>query len=320
MGRGSRHSKNAGTMGAEGLTYGEKRALGYGTVNERLSKDAVGNFDDCALTLQPAVDPVATPEGYIFSREAIIENLVQQKKSLKRKLVAWEAQQQGDQRKAEELAAVEAEANLIAFDRQNHMGASASTTENLQRGIKEEAEALLSSKHTVSGVVNIKENVARQKEMRAFWMPSKTPEADNKLECPDTHTVCPASGKKLRLKDLIPVKFTRVPDGESGRYMDPVTRDTLTNKHRLVLLKPTGDVMLYDSFVKCVKPEGRYEGTRIKDKDVVELQRGGTGFAAHDGNKAQAKKHYHLGAGSGLADLRGQLAAGTSKGGLVFWN
>lgn len=38
MGRGSRHSKNAGTMGSEAQTQGERSALGYGTVKERLGK------------------------------------------------------------------------------------------------------------------------------------------------------------------------------------------------------------------------------------------------------------------------------------------
>lgn len=35
---GSRHSKNAGTMGSEAQTYHERKALGYGTVRERLGK------------------------------------------------------------------------------------------------------------------------------------------------------------------------------------------------------------------------------------------------------------------------------------------
>lgn len=38
MGKGQRHSKNAGVMGSEGLTYHERRALGFGTVKERLGK------------------------------------------------------------------------------------------------------------------------------------------------------------------------------------------------------------------------------------------------------------------------------------------
>lgn len=36
--RGSKHSKNAGTMGSESQTYHERRAMGHGTVRERLGK------------------------------------------------------------------------------------------------------------------------------------------------------------------------------------------------------------------------------------------------------------------------------------------
>ena len=92
-----------------------------------MSQDAIGNFYDCRLTLQPAVvsravcacgelkgtharfalrhmclprqDPVCTPDGYLYSREAILESLLQQKKSNKRKYAAWEAQQQDEMRK-----------------------------------------------------------------------------------------------------------------------------------------------------------------------------------------------------------------------------
>ena len=42
---------------------------------------------------------MCTPDGYIYSREAILESLLQQKKSNKRKLAAWEAQQQDERRK-----------------------------------------------------------------------------------------------------------------------------------------------------------------------------------------------------------------------------
>lgn len=90
------------------------------------------------------------------------------------------------------------------------------------------------------------------------------------------------------------MKFTRVPEGQPGRYHDPVTRDTFTNKHRLVLLKATGDVMLEETYKKCVKPEGTYNGVAIRERDVVQLQRGGTGFAAHDGDKLQVSITYYL--------------------------
>ena len=42
---GSRHSKNAGTMGCEALTYAERKGLGYGTVQERLGKVASPGVD-----------------------------------------------------------------------------------------------------------------------------------------------------------------------------------------------------------------------------------------------------------------------------------
>lgn len=80
-----------------------------------------------------------------------------------------------------------------------------------------------------------------KQEMKAFWLPSKTPEANILVDKPDMSTVCPASGKKLRLKDLIPVRFMRVPEAEDGYAMDPVTKDTFSNASRLVVLKATGE-------------------------------------------------------------------------------
>lgn len=76
--------------------------------------------------------------------------------------------------------------------------------------------------------------------MKAFWLPSKTPEATKAAERPQMDTSCPATGKKVKLKDLIHVNFTLVPEGEDGYAMDPVTKDTFTNASRLALLKPTG--------------------------------------------------------------------------------
>jgi nitric oxide synthase-interacting protein len=45
--------------------------------------------------------------------------------------------------------------------------------------------------------------------------------------------------------------------------MDPVTKDTLTNTNRLVVLVPTGDVMLEATYEQCVKPEGSYRGKKV---------------------------------------------------------
>lgn len=80
-----------------------------------------------------------------------------------------------------------------------------------------------------------------------------------------------------------------------------------------------GDVVLHETWKSCIKPEGQYGGAEVGDDEIVELQRGGTGFAAHD-KDLEAKKRFLLGPGSGLADLRGQNASAASKFGLRFTN
>lgn len=49
--------------------------------------------------------------------------------------------------------------------------------------------------------------------LQAFWVPSQAPEAKDLLAKPDSATYCPASSKKLRLKDCVAVKFTPVRQG-----------------------------------------------------------------------------------------------------------
>ncbi|EMP41811.1 Nitric oxide synthase-interacting protein [Chelonia mydas] len=84
----TRHGKNC-TAGAV-YTYHEKKkdtaASGYGTQNVRLSRDAVKDFDCCCLSLQPCKDPVVTPDGYLYEKEAILEYILHQKKEIARQM------------------------------------------------------------------------------------------------------------------------------------------------------------------------------------------------------------------------------------------
>ncbi|KXZ41849.1 hypothetical protein GPECTOR_262g667 [Gonium pectorale] len=275
---GQRHSKNAGVMGSESLSYAERKALGFGTVKERLGKDSLGNYDDCCLTLMEA-------------------------KELEKQAIAHEAA-------------------LIAFDRRNHLGVSEGVAAKLEAAIVKEAEAIRNPREAggAKSVIAIKDNEERARELKAFWMPSLTPEAEAKVDKPDTETRCPASGNKLRMKELVAVRWTPVPEGETGKHMDPITKETFTNTSKLVILAPTGDVVLKETYDKCIKSEGSYGGKRIRDKDVIKLKTGGTGFAARDGERVQTQKYFMLGPGNGLRDLRGQHQGPRSLGGLVFMN
>ena len=55
-------------------------------------------------------------------------------------------------------------------------------------------------------------------------------------------------------------------------------------------------------------------------RHCVAHQGGGTGFAAHDGDRVMASHHWALGPGSGKQDLRGQHQGVRSAGGLAFMN
>ena len=113
-------------------------------------------------------------------------------------------------------------------------------------------QALLSLPSMLSSIfVGNNEWEILMQEMKAFWLPSKTPEARAALEKPSLDTICPATGKKLRLKDLITVNFTRLPEGEGGFAMDPVTKDTLSNANKLAVIKPTGQSLYPKNRPQC---------------------------------------------------------------------
>ena len=282
-------------------------------------QDSVGNYHDCRLTLSPAVDPVSCPEGHVFSREAILENLLAQKKANRRALAAWELQCKEEEQRRHERAAIEREAALLAFERRNNAGASDELATRIKTAVEDEAEEMLREKRTASGAMNIATNAGRAKDVQAFWVPSKAPEAASKLIRPAQETLCPASGKKLRMKDLVSVKFTPVPGGDPHEYMDPVTRDPFTNATHLILLKPTGDVVSDETWKKCIRPDGQYNGVAIHgDEDVIKLQGGGTGFVEHDKDNVEGNKYLLLGPSGNVT--RGQLQGPSSRFGLNVRN
>ena len=106
------------------------------------------------------------------------------------------------------------------------------------------------------------------------------------------------SNKPLKIKDLIPVKFTPIDDGDdrpmvakAERYKCAVTHDTLGNSVPCAVLKNTGRVVTLDCVEKLIKKDMRcpFTGEKLKESDIIPLQRGGTGFAG-SGVKLEAKK------------------------------
>lgn len=281
-------------------SYYERRAWNHGTVTERLGKDALSSFDECRLSLTKAVDPVCTRDGIIYSREAILESLLAQKKANRKKQAAYDKfvaeKALKEERGQEHDRDVEA---LTMLNRQ--MGASDAAIGRLKNVAKLEYEEAETGKQLVSNVKNIKSEAAKLEGLKSFWISGRERsdgrrEAEHWIEKPDTTTRCPATNKPLKLKDLITVRFQKNKDGE---YVDPVTRKPLSNGSKLVVLKDLregANVMTRDTFKRVVEPEGEYNGERIdKDEGVIALVSGGTGFAGTNKDQLQASKHFAVG-------------------------
>lgn len=104
-------------------------------------------------------------------------------------------------------------ARVAEFERVNRQGASDAKAAAVGRQLIEEATRAQEHSKVTLGGIGIHSNRERAKEVKAFWGASKTPEAGPTptafQDRPRDYTVCPMSGKKLKLKDLIDLKFTR---------------------------------------------------------------------------------------------------------------
>lgn len=243
----------------------------------------------------------------LYSRESILKSLLDQKKAAKRRLAEWEAARAAAAAAEAAEADVQAAAAVAAFDRATNAGASASTAAALKQDIVA-AAADAGGVRSAAPIASARERAA---SLKAAWGPA-APAAvvAGAGPRPDTDTRCPATGARLKLKDLTPVMFACPTEAEAAAgnvyAVDPITRAPLTNASKVVVLFPSGAAMLASTYDTCVKPDGAYDGAPVAR--VVALQRGGTGFAAHDGAAASASTHMPLGPGTGRADVRGQLA------------
>lgn len=277
----TRHGKNC-TAGAV-YTYHEKKkdtaASGYGTQSIRLGKDAIKDFDCCCLSLQPCKDPVVTPDGFLYEKQAILEYILHQKTDIAKKMKAYEKQKQTlkstgqNESKSAEKEKVEkfktSESNIV------------SKPINPFAAKDEKKPGESSGEVVVAG---------SSKSLPSFWVPSLTPEAKpTLLKKPSKTVLCPMSGRPIKMNELITVRFTPLDPSlervkllsRQERYVCAVTRDVLGNSVPCAVLRPSGAVVTQECVEKLIKADmmDPVSGDKLTDKDIIYLQRGGTGFA-----------------------------------------
>jgi len=161
-----------------------------------------------------------------------------------------------------------------------------------------------SSSSSSSTVTSTLSNMAngKEKSLPSFWVPSQTPDPVKiKLNMPDPTILCPVSGKPMKIKDLIDVKFHLIDEkadkktliSQETRYKCAVSSDVLTNAVPLAVIRTTGDVVTMEVVEKIIKVDWIHPLTNAKltERDIIPLQRGGTGFAsANDSLQASTSR------------------------------
>lgn len=286
------------------LTYSERSKLtgNYGTQTARLTSDSQLPFGDCCLQLAPAVDPVATPSGHIYSREAIVSYLLTKNKQLKQQRQEYEQLLAANAHKSQQDAKVSESLAMQEFLEKDQGPAQKSTQDHaiefhnsLKRRIDTETK---------------QEGNKRFKEI-SYWLSESQPEyneieeqiRNGQLPAIPERPLSPMSGQPLRLKDLIPITLMREDNNNSRnnnnsnnkqKCICAVSKKTITSQ-KVVAIKKTGVVMLkdvYDTIVKTANGKGMVcpmTGKSFKEKDLLELVKGKSGFAAS--GKVESSKY-----------------------------
>ena len=216
---------------------------------------------------------MASIQGWIFDRDAVVEYLAREREELKAKFQAWE----------------KASDSLKKRDSEEK-----SRSSQLDAWNESEKNVISSKKRSISEVEGSKPN--------SFWIaanPSPAQDSGNKGslgERPDTTPLCPMSGDKLRFKDLVPVNFEMTSDGdhEKGMYCCAITKRPITHQQAL-LVKPSGVVVLESAFKQSLdRHDARcpVTGAQLIKSDIIRLQVGGTSYSAH--NKVEVKVHKYV--------------------------
>jgi len=290
----TRHGKNC-TAGAV-YTYHEKKkdtaASGYGTQSIRLGKDAIKDFDCCCLSLQPCQDPVLTPDGYLYERQAILEYILHQKTEIAKKMKAYEKQKQAQKSNSQLESKSEERQRVEKFKtRENSIVSKPINpfTSGQNRG--NEKGTTDSSSAESSSAAGASSAAPSSQSLPSFWIPSLTPEAKpTLLKKPSKAVLCPMSRRPIKMNELITVCFTPLDPSldrvalltRQDRYVCAVTRDVLGNSVPCAVLRSSGTVVTQECVEKLIKKDmiDPITGDKLSDKDIIPLQRGGTGFAA----------------------------------------
>jgi nitric oxide synthase-interacting protein len=308
----------------------------WGTHALRVGANAAKDFDACTLCINLAKDPLVCPKGHLFCKACIYECLMAQKDHKKKQMKKFDEQLQeakddkGKVDKEAKLKEIEMfqkfEAGILPS--QEHLFGDQVKMDNVPSGYEAyqtaEGKVFIVDKqliktHGVStDAMSLEMKEARKKYLPCYWIPSLTPDVGKKklVSKPTNHTICPAAQHTLRVKHLVPVRFTHatssvgsssnnssnnssnsssnsgkeIKEGKhaksqeniNSRWMCPSCRNGLTNSSKMACLAKCGHVLCLPCVQTLVlKDKACIDcGKDCREKDVIPLELGGTGFSA----------------------------------------
>lgn len=321
----TKHSKN--NTASSVFSYAEYKKLDYGTKRQRLGNESMRQFDACSLCLQRARDPVCCNSGHLFCKECIYNDLLTQKKNIKRQKERFEAlrlQEEEEKQRAREAARQrilqEFEKGQLGLgtgalsrdkdedkDKKNSgtndksgQGESHGTKRKFDFDMDKVEVAAREAEEAAMRQIEKEQAEARKSKFPDFWLPSVTPTAaagpskEIKL-----NTVCRAADPphSLTLKELTPVSFSTLENNgkQNSKYDEtdkvcPSCKKTLSNRILLFLMKPCSHVVCKTCFDSLVRPAEQCVvcDKKLKTADMLQLNREGTGYAG--GGLAESSK------------------------------
>ncbi|KAI9782358.1 MAG: hypothetical protein M1839_005231 [Geoglossum umbratile] len=271
----------------------------WGSQATRLTRDSFLPFSSCRLCLLPSRSPVAcAANGDIFCRECIMNNLLAQRKEIKRLGKDSEKQridEEEELQRAEEEARVRAveefekvqiglEGKVSGGTNKKGIGSEGGVADDESSGeprgrkrrFELDEEELLriarDERTKAKRTIQDEKTEASKSQLPSFWVPSLTPSSNtsNTLHTVTKLTklapVCPASSEdnshKLSLKTLVTVNFTEEKDDKTGETtrVCPSCKKVLSNSLKAMLAKPCGHVVCKPCVDKFMTVATRHDG------------------------------------------------------------
>lgn len=240
----------------------DSKESGFGTIEKRITGDSMQKVDYCSLTNQRCVNPVVTREGYLYDKEALLSFILKQKEQMRAKKKAYDLMILKKKIKDDGDKKEEVDKKYVDF-----LKSEAVAKSGVSKASKTQKPPSLHSLNS---------------HLPCFWLPSLAPEAEETVQKPGSEAIlCPFSGKKLKISQLIDVKFSRPQDDPTG-LVCAASGDVLTTATPCAVLTTTGDVVTVQYVNKVIKSSGGnfmkcpFTGKKLLEKDVIQLKCGGS--------------------------------------------